>query len=287
MDIRLNQQSKLIVSEEAAYVTFPGWHVPANVRYGYSSRLFGLSKGIYSSMNLGLNRGDDADTVRANYKRICGAIGIPAERVVFSKQTHLCNVKKVTAKDAGNGFTKENSFQDIDALMTDEPGLPLVIFTSDCVPVFLYDPGKRVIALVHAGWRGTVSGIARETVFAMKREYGTNPADVIAAVGPSICRECFEIGPEVAEEFTAAFGTEVDREGGVLFHGRGDRFHADLWKANEIRLLEAGVKKDRITISGLCTMCRPELFFSHRATNGLRGSNAGFLMLDEVWNEEP
>ncbi|MBQ6105772.1 MAG: peptidoglycan editing factor PgeF [Lachnospiraceae bacterium] len=287
MDIRLNAQSKLNVSEEAAYVTFPGWNVPANVHYGYSSRLFGLSKGIYASMNLGLNRGDDADTVRANYRRICKAIGIPAERVVFSKQTHLCNVKKVTAKDAGNGFIRENSFSDIDALMTDETGLPLVIFTSDCVPIFLYDPGKRVIALVHAGWRGTVSGIARETVLAMKREYGSDPKDIVAAVGPSICRECFEIGPEVAEKFQTAFGGEVDAKGGVLFHGQGDRFYADLWRANEIRLTEAGVTKDHITMSGLCTMCRPELFFSHRATNGLRGSNAGFLMMEEVWNEEP
>lgn len=287
MDIRLNAQSKLNVSEEAAYVTFPGWNVPADVHYGYSSRLFGLSKGIYASMNLGLNRGDDADTVRANYRRICKAIGIPAERVVFSKQTHLCNVKKVTAKDAGNGFVRENSFSDIDALMTDETGLPLVIFTSDCVPIFLYDPGKRVIALVHAGWRGTVSGIARETVLAMKREYGSDPKNIVAAVGPSICRECFEIGPEVAEEFQTAFGGEVDAKGGVLFHGQGDRFYADLWRANEIRLTEAGVTKDHITMSGLCTMCRPELFFSHRATNGLRGSNAGFLMMEEVWNEEP
>ena len=276
MDISLNEKAQLKISPEAAYVTFSGWNVPEDVRYGYSTRLFGVSEGIYASMNLGQNRGDEPDRVRENYRRMCDAIGLPMERLVLSKQVHLCHVQKVTAADAGNGFFSENRFEDADALMTDERNVPLVIFTSDCVPVFLYDPEHKAIALVHAGWRGTVGGICRNTVEAMNREYGTDPGKVLAAIGPSICRKCFEIGPEVAEQFEVAFAGACDE---VLRKGGGDRFYADLWRANEIMLLSAGVRKENITVSGLCTMCRPELFFSHRATNGLRGSNAGFLML--------
>ena len=276
MDISLNEKAQLKISPEAAYVTFPGWNVPEDVRYGYSTRLFGVSEGIYASMNLGQNRGDEPDRVRENYRRMCDAIGLPTKRLVLSKQVHLCHVQKVTAADAGNGFFSENRFEDADALMTDERNVPLVIFTSDCVPVFLYDPEHKAIALVHAGWRGTVGGICRNTVEAMNREYGTDPGKVLAAIGPSICRKCFEIGPEVAEQFDVAFAGACDE---VLRKGSGDRFYADLWRANEIMLLSAGVRKENITVSGLCTMCRPELFFSHRATNGLRGSNAGFLML--------
>lgn len=278
MEITLNDTAKLNLSEEAAYVTFPGWNVPGNVRYGYSSRLFGVSKGIYASMNLGLNRGDEEALVRENYRRMCGQLGIPEKRLVFSKQTHACNVRKITASDAGNGYTRENAFEDIDALMTDEKNVPLVIFTSDCVPVFLCDPVHSAIALVHAGWRGTVGGIVKNTVAAMGREYGTKAEEVTAAIGPSICRNCFEIGPEVAEQFAAAFPGQTEE---ILKKGEGDRSYADLWRANEILLLSAGLRQENITVSGLCTMCRPDLFFSHRATAGRRGSNAGFLMLGE------
>ena len=276
MEIALNERAQLKVFPEAAYVTFPGWNVPGNVRYGYSTRLLGVSEGIFASMNLGQNRGDEPARVRENYRRMCDAIGLPTERLVLSKQVHLCHVQKVTEADVGNGFFSENRFEDADALMTNERNVPLVIFTSDCVPVFLYDSENKAIALVHAGWRGTVGGICRITVESMKREYGTDPGKVVAAIGPSICRKCFEIGPEVAEQFDVAFAGKTDE---ILSKGEGDRFYADLWRANEEMLLSAGVRRENITVSGLCTMCRPDLFFSHRATNGQRGSNAGFLML--------
>ncbi|MBR5667380.1 MAG: peptidoglycan editing factor PgeF [Lachnospiraceae bacterium] len=279
MDITLNGQSKLTITGEAAYVTFPEWNVPGYVHFGYSSRMLGASKGIYAAMNLGFNRGDDRETVLQNYRKMTAALGIGISNLVLPKQTHSLNVRKVTKPDCGNGIERENAFEDVDALMTDENGVALMVFTADCVPVFLFDPVKRVIALAHAGWRGTVGGICRETLRAMHREYGSEPKDVLAAIGPSICRGCFEIGPEVAEEFLNVFPEEKDE---VLFPGEGDRSFADLWKANEIMLMREGVRKENITVSGLCTMCRPQLFFSHRATQGKRGSNAGFLMLGEV-----
>jgi len=279
MEIALNGQSRLTVTGEAAYVTFPAWNVPGYVHYGYSSRMLGDSKGIYAAMNLGFNRGDDHKTVLNNYRKMTAALGIGVSNLVLPKQTHSLNVKKVTKADCGNGIERKNAFEDVDALMTDENGVALMVFTADCVPVFLFDPVKRVIALAHAGWRGTVGGICRNTLHAMNRVYGSKPKDVIAAIGPSICRECFEIGPEVAEEFLQAFPEEKDE---VLFAGKGDRSFADLWKANEIMLLREGVLRENITVSGLCTMCRPQMFFSHRATAGKRGSNAGFLMLGEV-----
>lgn len=281
MEITLNEQSKLVIKELAAFVRFPNWEVPDGVRYGYSARILGHSKGIYGAMNLGFNRGDDPKPVKENYRDMCEALSIPMEKLVFTKQTHLCNIRKVSAKDCGNGIMRENAFTDIDGLMTDEPGVPLVVFTADCVPLFFYDREKHAIALVHAGWRGTVHGIAAETVRRMSQEYGSVPSDILVAVGPSICRECFEIGPEVAEEFEKAFPVPMDEEGSILFHGRGDRFQADLWAANRWYLESAGVPRKNITMSDLCTMCRPQMFFSHRATNGQRGSNAGFLMLAE------
>ncbi len=285
MSTRL-EQAELHLEKRAPYVSFPSLSAFFELRHGFSTRLMGVSKGMFSSMNLGLNRGDSEELVYENYRRICESMDIPVKSLVFSKQTHKANVRRVTAEDCGIGLFRPIPYDDVDAHMTNEPGVALVIFGSDCVPIYLYDPVKRVIALCHGGWRGTVARIAAKTVEAMGETYGTKPSDVVAVIGPSICRDCFEIGDEVAQEFEAAFGTEESKKSGARSDARlpilkryGERYHADLWEANALALEECGVLRDNIHKSELCTMCRQELFFSHRGSGGRRGSNAGFLML--------
>ncbi len=277
MSVRI-EGGELHLEQNTPYVTFPELSRYPELRHGFSTRLMGVSKGIYSSMNLGLGRGDSDENVRENYRLICEAMDIPVKSLVFSKQTHKANVRKVTAEDRGIGLLRPIPFDDIDAHMTNEPNVALVIFGSDCVPIYLYDPGNRVIALCHGGWRGTVAGIAGKTVEAMSAEYGTKAADVVAVIGPSICKPCFEVGEEVSDEFLRAFSDA--RKCGIV-ERIGDKDHVDLWEANVRMLLLSGVLRENIHKSGLCTMCRQELFFSHRGSGGRRGSNAGFLMLTE------
>ncbi len=272
------EQAELHLEKKVPYVSFPVLSKYSELRHGFSTRLMGVSKGIYSSMNLGLGRGDSEENVLENYRRICESMEIPVESLVFSKQTHKALVRKVTADDRGIGLLRSIPYDDVDAHMTNEPGVGLVIFGSDCVPIYLYDPVKKVIALCHGGWRGTVGRIAGKTVKAMEETYGTKAEDVVAVIGPSICMDCFEIGDEVAEEFVRAFaGAESEKS--PILRKYNEKYHADLWEANARALAEVGVPRINIHKSGLCTMCRQELFFSHRGSGGRRGSNAGFLML--------
>lgn len=274
---RIGNCASLEVSGGAPFLTFDALAGEPGIRHGFSTRLGGVSRGIYASMNLGFGRGDSEENVRENYRRLCAAMDIPAERLVFSKQTHKDRVRKATAADCGTGILRPIPYDDVDAHMTNEPNVPLLIFSADCVPVFFYDKTHGAIALAHAGWRGTVQKIAAKTVAAMAREYGTEPEQITAVIGPSVCGGCFEIGPEVAEEFLRVW-PEAE-EPTLLRKGTGDRYFADLWEANRLALLEAGVPDENISVSGICTMCRQDLFFSHRGSQGRRGSNAGFLML--------
>ena len=258
-----------------AVVQFPIFEAFSELRCGYSTRRGGVSEGIFHSMNLGFGRGDASENVRENFRRIFEALGIPEGAEVFTKQTHTVNVRVATAEDRGIGLHRAVPYDDVDGLVTDVPGLALTVFTSDCVPVFLYDPKRKAIGVCHAGWRGTVGGIAEKTVLLMQETYGCNPEDILTAIGPSIGPECFEVGSEVADEFRIAFGESV-----IYSHG-GSKPHVDLWQANGISLTRAGLVPEHIAVSGLCTMCHQDLFFSHRATSGQRGSNAGFLMIAE------
>ena len=257
-------------------VQFPAFSEYSDLVHAYSTRMGGVSEGIYSTMNFRFGIGDSDDNVRENYRRVFEALGIPEGSEVFTKQTHTTNVRVATAEDKGTGIGREVPYEDIDGLVTDVPGLALTIFTSDCVPVYLYDPVRKAIGVCHAGWRGTVGGISAKTAELMKETYGCAPADIRAVIGPSIGPECFEVGEEVAEEFSKAFGESV-----VLRTGDCCKPHVDLWRANVLSLMSAGLAKEHISVCGLCTMCHPDIVFSHRVTAGRRGSNAGFLMMKE------
>lgn len=258
------------------YLSFGLLEESGMVKHCFTTREGGVSEGIFSSLNLSFTRGDREEAVRENFRRVSEAFEIPMERFVFTDQTHTDHVRVVTAEDAGKGLTRQRDYTDVDALITNEPGLMLSAFFADCVPLYFVDPLHRAIGLAHSGWRGTVAGIGAKTIEKMTEVYGSRPQDLLCAIGPSICRDCYEVGEEVAEEFEKVFGTSA---GSILKKRNGGKYDLDLWEANRIILTEAGVPKEQIAVTDLCTCCNEKMLFSHRASAGKRGNLAAFLCL--------
>lgn len=281
MDIKWKEdkQPKMQVcqTEEVVYLSYPSLEKTGMVRHGFSTRLGGVSEGIYASMNLSFSRGDKEAAVQENYRRVARAIGFDWQSVVTSDQTHTANVRVVTNQDKGCGLTKPRPYQDVDGMITNEPGITLATFYADCVPLYLLDPVKKAIGLSHSGWKGTVGKIGKATVQAMEREYGTTPKDLIVAIGPSICQDCYEVSEDVIEKFQKAFPRE--QWDGLFYQKENGKYQLDLWEANRQIFLEAGVKPENISMPNLCTCCNPQLLFSHRASKGKRGNLAAFLAL--------
>lgn len=257
------------------YITFRSFEKLDFIRHGFSTRLGGVSKGIYESMNLNFTRGDDNEAVRRNFSLIGEALNILPDHMVFAMQTHTANVMEADYEHLGMGVTKDRSFSDIDGLVTNRPGIALVTSYADCVPIFLADPVKKAIGLSHAGWKGTVKNIAAVTVERMNKLYNSRPEDIFAFIGPSICRNCYEIGEDVAEEFAKAYSENVFD--GILFPKENNKFHLDLHHANYFNLVNAGLLPEHISVTDICTCCNPEILYSHRASKGLRGGLCGFL----------
>ena len=259
------------------YLTFPALEETGVVKHLFSTRIGGVSEGIFSTMNLSYTRGDKKEAVDENFRRIAGVLGGDISDFVLSDQTHTTNVRKVTVEDKGKGIVKEKDYRDVDGLITDEPGIILATSYSDCVPLFLVDKKHRAIGLSHSGWKGTVGKIGECTLHAMKEAYGTKPEDVVVGIGPSICKKCYEIGKDVADIFAEHFSEEIKQE--ILFDKGGGKYLLDLWKANYYVFLMAGVPADKISITDICTCCNPGYLFSHRASHGKRGNLGAFLVL--------
>ena len=258
------------------FLTFPSFEA-LPVRHAFSTRLGGVSENEFASLNLSFGRGDPDENVRENYRRLCGAAGFAFDSLVSSSQVHGTAVRRVGPENRGEGFTKPKPLG-VDGMVTDEPGVTLVTHYADCVPLFFADPVKGAIGLSHAGWRGTAAEIGAETVRTMAREFGTDPKDLVCGIGPSIGPCCFEVDVPVYEVFAAKkelSPAEWTREDG------GGKYHVDLWEANRRILMEVGVPAEHISVSGLCTKCRSELLYSHRASGGKRGGLAAFLALSE------
>jgi YfiH family protein len=260
------------------FFVFPMFERTGLVKQGFSTRIGGVSQREFASLNFASTRGDDPEAVRENYLRMAKALAIPADRMVLSHQTHTTRVRIVTEEDAGKGFARERDYEDVDGLITNVPNLPLVTFYADCIPLYFLDPVKKVIGLSHAGWRGTVNRMAEVTIKKMQEVYGSKPEDILAAVGPGICRDCYEVGEEVAEAFRQSWRTEVCRE--ILTPKGGGKYQLDLWEANVSCLQDAGVLPEHLSVTNVCTCCNPELLFSHRASGGRRGNLAAFLCLN-------
>ena len=187
------------------YLSFKALEDTGMVINGFSTRLGGASKGRFATMNFSYSRKDDPADVLENFTRMADALGVERDRMVVSYQTHTTNVRRVTREDEGKGVIRERDYRNVDGLITDVPGITLVTFYADCVPLYLVDPVHYAIGLSHSGWRGTVRRMGQVTMDAMKEAFGTRPEDVTACIGPSICRDCFEVGEEVAEAFADAF----------------------------------------------------------------------------------
>ncbi|MCI5605756.1 MAG: peptidoglycan editing factor PgeF [Clostridia bacterium] len=263
---RLNKKGNI------KYYTISSFEKTGIIKHGFSTREGGVSKDCYSSMNLRFNCEDSRENVLENYRLISEALGMDVNRLVLSKQVHEDVIHTADESDCGNGITRENSFTSVDALITDKKNVPIVTLFADCVPLFFLDKKQGVIALAHSGWKGTVKRIGQKTVEKMKRDYGSNPADILTAIGPSIQEDHFEVGDEVAEIFINEFGSDT----AVKY---GKKYHVNMQKAIIKQFEEAGIPRENIDNSGICTYCNSDLLFSHRRTNGRRGNLGAFMQL--------
>lgn len=269
-------------SGEVEFLTFPGLSEISCIKHLFSTRLGGVSEGIYTSMNLSFTRGDEDEKVFENFDRIARVLKVSREQFVLSHQTHTDNIRIVTKEDAGCGLTRPISYENVDGLVTGEKGLVLSTFYADCVPIYLVDPVKEVIGLCHSGWKGTVKEISAKTVWIMQKEFGCDPADIRGAVAPSICQDCYEVSEDVVEAIRKTFSQpdyKVECEKELFYEKPNGKYQLNLWRACEMTLLKAGLRPEHIEVTDICTCCNPDYLFSHRASMGKRGNLGAFLML--------
>lgn len=259
------------------YIQFKNLSATGIVKHGFSTRKGGVSTGIFSSMNLNFKRGDDSDAVLENYRRMAAALNMRVEDMVLSDQTHTTNVRVITEEDRGKGILRPQDYSDVDGMITNVPGIVLVTSYADCVPLYFVDPVRKAIGLSHSGWKGTVGHIGQKTVWKMHEVYGSEPKDIVAAIGPSICQSCYEVSDDVAEAFRANF--TADEAADILLDKGNGKYQLDLWKANWYVLTDAGILPEHLSVTDLCTACHPDLLWSHRKTNGQRGGLSAFLSL--------
>ena len=254
------------------------------LQHGFSTRKGGVSKEHLSSLNLGFNLGDEREKVLENFRILGSLFEAKPEDFVLTQQTHSINVRRVGRDDRGKGIFRERNYTDVDALITNEEGVILTAFSADCVPILFYDKGHRAIASCHSGWRGTHGRILARVIEAMQREFSSKPEEIYIAIGPSICKNCYEVSEDVGEAFLEAFPAlrEETKNASPIERVSEEKFHIDLWELNRIIALEAFIPPENISISGYCTMERPDLFFSHRYSQGRRGVQGAFISLNKI-----
>lgn len=292
-----NKQVLRLHEGKVPYLTFPKLDRCDKVEHLFTTREGGVSTGQFRSMNFSVRLGDRPENVLENYELVARILGGRASDVTGTVQTHTVNVRRVTEEDRGKVAFRKEDYSDVDGLVTNEKGIILAVFTADCVPLYFVDSVKEAIGLAHSGWRGTVGNMAGIMVERMKKEFGSDPKDLIVAIGPSICRKCYEVDETVAEAFRNALGEAFEermmiaREGSYPMTGAGGlrnylepgkepgKYQLDLWLANLIFLVRAGVKPDQVDVTDLCTAQNAEVLFSHRASHGKRGNMGAFLKL--------
>ena len=221
--------------------------------HGFSCRLGGVSKSPYTSLNMALHVGDDPAAVWQNRQLFLQALNLKADLLVTPEQVHGAAIARVTANEAGRGAKKySDAIAKTDALITNEPGLPLMLCFADCTPIILLDPENKAVGIAHGGWRGTVARIAQKTVLRMQQEFGTDPKKVLAGIGPAIGPCCYEVGSEVAAKFASEFAGHETK----LLTKCADGIHLDLWQANKIQLQDAGLSASNIELANVCTACK-------------------------------
>ena len=252
------------------YLTAEGISVP----HGFTTRYGGVSVGTQDSLNLAFGRGDTMENVEENLRRLGAAVGFDPEKLVMTRQIHSDIVRVVTDADCA-GFCHRD-YPECDALVTNTPGVTLLVFTADCTPLLFHDPVTGAVGAAHAGWRGTAADIAGETVRTMQDAFGCNPADIRAAIGPNIGFCHFETGADVPQAMLAAFGSGVE----PFIRPAGEKYYVNLKEINRFALNRAGVSS--VDVSTDCTMCSTHRFWSHRATQGVRGAQGAVIQCKEV-----
>lgn len=262
---------------DVTVLKFPLLEGLPDVEHIFTTKEGGVSKGDYATMNVSFTRGDDREAVLENYRRIAGIFDVGLENIVCSHQTHTTNVRRVTKEDGGKGVVFDRDYEDVDGLITNEKNLVLCTMYADCVPLYFVDVKNRAIGLSHSGWKGTAGQMGKRTLERMAEEFGTKPEDVYAAIGPSICMDCYEVSSDVIEAFSLIF-TEQEMSQ-ICYQKENGKYQLDLWKANEIILINAGVLKEHIEVTRLCTHCNSDRMFSHRKVGDKRGNLGAFLCL--------
>lgn len=242
----------------------------------FTSRLGGVSSGIYNSLNLGFHAGDGKLNVIKNRQLIADSIGVFPASFVAAEQVHGDKVYIVNKDNIGAGALKyQNSLSGIDAIITEEKGIPLLLLYADCVPLFFVDPIKRIVALAHAGWKGTVKKIAKKIILLMKEKYGVKAKNILVAIGPSISKDFYEVDDIVIKQFRKSFDNPEDF---IVDKGKG-HYLLDLWQANIDTLKEVGIIEEHVTLSNYCTFRNNQYFYSYRKEKGKTGRMASIIYL--------
>lgn len=266
----------LLQKKGVQFLTIDSFSRTGLVAHAFTTRRGGVSEGSCAGLNLSFCVGDQPENVLINRLSICRALGAEPADLVAAAQVHGDVVAVVTAEHRGKGAREaQSALPATDALITGEPGVLLSSYHADCVPVFLFDPVQKVIGVAHAGWKGTALQIAAKTVEAMQKSFGTRPRDCLAGIGPAIGPCCYEVDEPVFSRFQSAFPDWPS----LFAPAAPGRWRLNLWEANRRALLEAGLQEERIATANLCTGCRQDLFFSHRASGGRTGRMAALIML--------
>lgn len=277
-------------NKELPYLEFPGMSSLRGVKHMFTTRLGGVSKGDQESLNLSYRMDSSKEDVLENFSIVANALGCKADDIIGADQTHTANVKIVDSTYSGNAVTKEKAFFDVDGLITNDPNVVLFVTCADCVPILLADPVNKVVAALHSGWKGTCAGIAANAVNIMKESFGSDPKNIHAVIGPSICQGCYEVSEDLYEAFNASKAyEEIDKysennRGIDDFYKPGKekgKYQLSLWEANRLLLLKNGLHNANIEVTDICTCCNPKVLFSHRASAGRRGGLGAFIKIIE------
>ena len=243
------------------------------VSHGFTTRFGGVSSGIFTSMNLGVHRGDLRENVLKNYDILGRAIGFDPHRLVGAVQVHKTGVRLCTEADWGKGLYVTTDYE-ADALVTDTPGTALMVYSADCGTILIEDRRTGAVGACHAGWRGAAAGAAEATVRAMTEHFDSRPEDLFAATGPCIARDCFETDRDVPDAVRAGLGQDAE----AAIEETGAKYHVDLKLVNRLFLQRAGIPPEQIDVSPLCTACDPDTFWSARRHGNDRGSLAAVIV---------
>jgi len=251
------------------YLVAEGITVP----HCFTTRFGGVSTGTQASLNLAIGRGDSPENVEANLRILAKELRFDPEKYVLTRQTHSDIVRVVTDADCAGFFHRD--YPECDGLVTNTPGVTLMVFTADCTPLLLHDPVTGAVGAAHAGWRGTAQNIGAKTVEAMVKNFGCDPGNIRAAIGPNLSQCHFETDLDVPAAMIAAYGDEVL----PLIRQKGEKYYPDLKAINALALRRAGLR--HIEVSDACTWCESERFWSHRVTKGDRGSQGAVITCKE------